>query len=179
MDLPLYTIVARTELSNLGSADYHLFDKAGLDTEQQLFCGFLLRLRDRQMTVEDWKHLMKQRPAVVGATTPFTETPHLFTTASDVAEHNIPNLHASGQPVAMLKAVHNGPGAFKATSDGLDPVTKRKSCSVQTCGWMLDWSMAPRGRSRNFERGFFFREYISHTLSTTFLILTSVNEIYM
>ena len=47
---------------------------------------------------------MKQTPAVVGATTPFAEALHLFATASDVAEHNIHKLHASGQPVAMLKA---------------------------------------------------------------------------
>ena len=55
MDLPLYTTVSRTELSDLGSADYHLFDKAivldqvmrqaGVDTEQQLFHDLLLRLR--------------------------------------------------------------------------------------------------------------------------------------
>ena len=63
MDLPLYTTVSRTELSDLGSADYHLFDKAivldqvmrqaGVDTEQQLFRDLLLRLRDGQTTVED------------------------------------------------------------------------------------------------------------------------------
>ena len=45
-------------------------------------------------------------------------------------------LHASGQPVAMLKAVHNGPGAFKATSEeagGLDPVI----CIAQDAKVML------------------------------------------
>ena len=97
---------------------------------------------------------MKQTPAVVGATTPFAEALHLFATASDVAEHNIHKLHASGQPVAMLKAVHNGPGAFKATSEeagGLDPVICiAQSCSVQTCGWMLDWSMAPEEQLLQF-----------------------------
>ena len=135
MGLPLYTTLSRTELSDLRSADYHLFDKAivldqvmrqaGVDTEQQLFRDLLLRLRDGQTMVEDWKHLMNQTPAMVGATTPFAEALHLFATASDVAEHNIHKLYASGQPVAMLKAVHNGPGAFKATSEeagGLDPV---------------------------------------------------------
>ena len=133
MDLPFYTTVSRTELSDLRSADYHLFDntiivdqvmrQAGVDTEQQLFHDLLLRLRDGQTTVEDWKHLMKQTPAVVGPTTLFAEALHLFATASDVAEHNIHKLHASSQPVAMLK--HNGPGAFKATSEeagGVDPV---------------------------------------------------------
>ena len=64
MDLPLYTTVSRTELYDLGSADYHLFDKAivldqvmrqaGVDTEHQLFRDLLLRLRrDGQTTVED------------------------------------------------------------------------------------------------------------------------------
>ena len=88
--------------------------QAGVDTEQQLFRDLLVRLRDGQTMVEDWKHLMKQTPAVVGATTPFAD---LFATASDVAEHNIHKLHASGQPVAMLKTVHNDPGALKATSE--------------------------------------------------------------
>ena len=79
MDLPLYTTVSRNELSDLGSADYHLFNKAivldqvmrqaGVDTEPQLFRDLLLRLRGGQTTVEDWKNLMKQTPAVVGATT--------------------------------------------------------------------------------------------------------------
>ena len=146
MDLPLYTTVSRTELSDLGSADYHLFNKAivldqvmrqaGVDTEQQLFRDLLLRLRDGHTSVEDWKHLMKQTHAVVGETTPFAEALHLFATASNVAEHNIHKLHASGQPVAMLKAVHNGPGAFKATSEeagGLYPVI----CIAQDAKVML------------------------------------------
>ena len=82
--------------------------QAGVDTEQQLFRDLLLRLRDGQTTVEDWKHLMKQTSAVVGATTPFAEALHLFATASDVAEHNINKLSS-----ALHKVL--------------------KSCSVQTC----------------------------------------------
>ena len=40
-------------------------------------------------------------------------------------EHNIAKLHACGQPVATIKAVHSGPNACKASSDdasGLEPV---------------------------------------------------------
>ena len=47
LDLPLYTTVSRTELSDLGSANYHLFDRAvvldrvmrqaGQDADQELF----------------------------------------------------------------------------------------------------------------------------------------------
>ena len=53
MDLPLYTTVSRTELSDLGSIDYHLFDRAvvldrvmrqaGQDAGQEHFRNLLLR----------------------------------------------------------------------------------------------------------------------------------------
>ena len=42
-----------------------------------------------------------------------------------VAEHNVAKLRASGQPIAVLSALHTGPSASKATSDdagGLEPV---------------------------------------------------------
>ena len=55
MDLPLYTTVSRTELSDLGSIDYHLFDhavvfdrvmrQAGQDAGRERFRNLLLRLR--------------------------------------------------------------------------------------------------------------------------------------
>ena len=98
MDLPLYTTVSRTELSDLGSADYHLFDKAivlvrqaGVDTEQQLFRDLLLRLR----RTDDGGGLETPDEAVVGATTPFAEALHLFATASDATS-------TSCMPVASL-----------------------------------------------------------------------------
>ena len=40
-------------------------------------------------------------------------------------EHNVTRLHACGQPVATIKAVHSGVNASKASSDdasGLEPV---------------------------------------------------------
>ena len=68
MDLPLYTTVSRSELSDLGSTAYHLFDcavildqvmrQAGQDADQELFRNLLLRLRNAELTVEDWKFLM-------------------------------------------------------------------------------------------------------------------------
>ena len=42
-----------------------------------------------------------------------------------VAEHNVAKLCASGHPVAVLRAIHTGPGASKASTDdagGLEPV---------------------------------------------------------
>jgi len=56
MDLPLYTSVSRTQVSDLGSTAYHLFGtivvldhvirQVGLDSQQKLFQELLLHLRD-------------------------------------------------------------------------------------------------------------------------------------
>ena len=135
MDLPLYTTVSRTELSDLGSIDYHLFDRAvvldrvmrqaGQDAGQEHFRNLLLRLRNAELTVEDWKYLMTRTTGEVGDTKSFDDALRLYPTIEAVAEHNVTKLRASGQPIAVLRAVHTGPGASKATSDdagGLEPV---------------------------------------------------------
>ena len=135
MDLPLYTTVSRTELSDLGSIDYHLFDRAvvldrvmrqaGQDAGQECFRNLLLRLRNAELTVEDWKYLMTRTTGEVGDTKSFDDALRLYPTIEAVAEHNVAKLRASGQPIAVLSAVHTGPGASKATSDdagGLEPV---------------------------------------------------------
>ena len=135
MDLPLYTTVSRTELSDLGSIDYHLFDRAvvldrvmrqaGQDARQECFRNLLLRLRNAELTVEDWKYLMTRTTGEVGDTKSFDHALRLYPTIEAVAEHNVAKLRASGQPIAVLSAVHTGPGASKATSDdagGLEPV---------------------------------------------------------
>ena len=135
MDLPLYTTVSRTELSDLGSIDYHLFNRAvvldrvmrqaGQDAGQERFRNLLLRLRNAELTVEDWKYLMTRTTGEVGDTKSFDDALRLYPTIEAVAEHNVAKLRASGQPIAVLRAVHTGPGASKATSDdagGLEPV---------------------------------------------------------
>ena len=53
MDQPLYTTMSRTELSDLGSTDYHAFDRAlileqvmrqsGKDAKQEVFRNLLLK----------------------------------------------------------------------------------------------------------------------------------------
>ena len=65
-----------SELSDLGSANYHLFDRAvvldrvmrqaGQDADQELFRDLLLRLRNGESSVGDWKQLMKRTAAEVG-----------------------------------------------------------------------------------------------------------------
>ena len=136
MDLPLYTTVSRTELSDLGSVNYHLFDhaitldqvmrQAGNDSAQQLFRNILMRLRNGELRVEDWKHLIQQTPVEVDDdTSGFDEALRLFPTTSAVSEYNVTKLHSNDQPVAVIKAVHSGAGAIKASADdvgGLEPV---------------------------------------------------------
>ena len=135
MDLPLYTTVPSSELSDLGSANYHMFDRAvtldqvmrqsGQDDDQKLFRGLLLRLRNGESTLDDWRHLMRRTPAEVGDTTPFDDALHLYPTVLAVSEHNVSKLRASVQAIANIKAVHAGPGAAKASVDdagGLEPI---------------------------------------------------------
>ena len=135
MDLPLYTTVSRTALSDLGSSAYQLFDRAivldqvmrqsGEDPNQVLFRNILLRMRDGQVTEEDWQHLLKQTPAQVQDLEQFRNALHLYPTVEAVAEHNVTKLHSTGQPIATVKATHTGPNASKASPDdaaGLDPV---------------------------------------------------------
>jgi len=136
MDLPLYTTVSRTELSDVGSANYHLFDRAvvldqvmrqaGQDADQQKFRDILLRMRNAECTLEDWKHLMRHTQAEDSNAAQFSGALHLYPTAAEVGEHNAIKLCANGQPVATIKAVHIDPG-------GLDPVV----CLAQGARVML------------------------------------------
>ena len=88
MDLPLYTIVSRTSLSDQGSTAYQLFDhaivldqvmrQAGQDPSQVLFRNILLRLRNGQITETDWHHLIDRTPTKVQDLTPFHTALHLY-----------------------------------------------------------------------------------------------------
>ena len=135
MDLSLYTIVSRGELSDQGSAAYHSFDQAivldkimrqsGQSADQVLFRDILLRLRDGTTTVTDWEELMKQTPSKVDDMSLFLSAIHLSPTVESVVEYNTTQLHAINKPIAIIKAVHTGNNASKASSDdaaGLDPV---------------------------------------------------------
>ena len=67
---------------------------------------------------------MTRTPAEVKDLRMFGDALHLFPTTQSVAQHNITKLRANGQPTALIKAVHSGPGAAKATTDeagGLEP----------------------------------------------------------
>ena len=110
--------------------------QAGQDADQKLFRDLLYRLRNGQSTLDDWRHLMRQTCAELGDITPFNGALRLFPSTAAVSEYNVDKLRASGQPVAMIKAVHTGPGASKASSDdagGLESVV----CIAQGARVML------------------------------------------
>ena len=146
MDLPLYTMVSRSELSDLGSVNYHQFDyaiildqvmrQAGNNDTQQQFRDILMLLRNGELSVEDWKHLIKQTLAEAEDPSSFNDALRLFPSTAAVSEYNVAKLHANGQPVSMIKAVHSGPGASKVSTDdagGLEPI----ACLAQGARVML------------------------------------------
>ncbi len=135
MDLPLYTTVSRSQLSDLGRAAYQLFDKAvvldqvlrqrGNDPTQVRFREVLSHLRDGSVTTADWEYLMTRTIARAHNVGQFSDAPRLYPTVEAVIEHNAKKLHDSGQPVAQIKAIHTGPNAAKAPPDdaaGLEPI---------------------------------------------------------
>ena len=66
-----------------------------------------------------------ETPTRVQYLTPFATALHLILTVKAVVEYNVAQLHASGQPIATIKAVHTGDNAAKAPADdagGLEAV---------------------------------------------------------
>ena len=135
MDLPLYSSLSRSSLSDLGRTAYQMFDKAvilaqvmrqnGGDPEQVIFRNILLTLRDGNLTTSQWQHLMTRTPARVSDHSSFSDALHLLPTVGEVADYNLCKLRACGQPVAEIMAVHTGPRAHQASADeagGLQPV---------------------------------------------------------
>ena len=96
--------------------------QSGQDPEQVRFRDILLRLRDAQVTVADWNCLMARTATCVQDLTPFTSALHLIPTVEAVVEYSVAQLHASGQAIATIKAVHTGANASKDDAGGLETV---------------------------------------------------------
>ena len=115
-------------LSNKGRAMYTEFgaavvptqvrSQAGSDPAQVRFREALLRLRNAEVTEDDW-HLFMARTAGAAQRngedlTRFIEAIRLFPTVEKVAEYNLARLHHLNCPIAHIKAVHNCAVAKKA-----------------------------------------------------------------
>ena len=147
MDQPLYTTHSKSELSDQGMTAYQSFQsavvldqiirQAGDDPDQRRFRDLLLRLRDGETTVDDWKILMRRTPTKAQNLSSFQTALHLYPTVEAAVDHNVSKLNDSGRPVAIIKAVHTGGAcAFKAPADdagGLEAVT----CLADTARVML------------------------------------------
>ncbi len=59
--------------------------QAGQHSEQVRFRDILLRLRDAQVTTDDWQHLMTRSLACITDTEPYRDALHLFPTIDAVA----------------------------------------------------------------------------------------------
>ena len=55
-------------------------------------------------------------------TRPFRSALYLHPTVEAVVEHNVSRLHANGQPIATIKAVHTGPNASPDEAAGLEAI---------------------------------------------------------
>ena len=127
MGLPLYTTETWTDLSDQGRSAYLQFDKArvfcqvmrqaGNTPEQIQFRSTLIRLRDAEVTVDDWSYLIKQMPTIVQDMSSFANALHLYPTVAAVAEHNDAKMRELSQHTATIKVVHIGASVAKATSD--------------------------------------------------------------
>ena len=76
-----------------------------------------MRLRDAEVSADDWNYLMKQTPTKVQDISSFSNALHLYPTVEAVVEYNAAKLRAIQQPIATIKAVHTGVDAIKASPD--------------------------------------------------------------
>ena len=76
---------------------------------------------------------MRQTPARLQDLTPFRAVLYLHPVVEAVVEHNVSRPHASGQPIATIKAVHSGPNASKVSPDeaaGLEAIM-HSTCALK------------------------------------------------
>ena len=91
--------------------------QAGNNPEQIRFRSILMRLRDAEVSVDDWNYLMKQTPTKVQDLSSFANALHLYPTVEAVVEHNVAKLREVSHPIATIMAVYTGVGVAKASSD--------------------------------------------------------------
>ena len=135
MDLPLYSSVSTSATSDLGRTAYQMFSKAvvltqimrqtGDSSDQVQFREILLRLRDGSVTAHDWNILISRCKSRICNSCEFDDALHLFPTIEAAGNHNFLQMQLSDHPIALIKAVHSGANAAKASADdasGLEPM---------------------------------------------------------
>ena len=121
LDLPMYAVNAsRDTLSNNGIASYKQFREvykleiiqrqSGNSEEQQCFREILLRLREGDSNLDDWKRLTTRFKGNLNRIEQdrFSETVFVLTKWTDVDRINIEMLRNLNRPVAKIITVHTG-----------------------------------------------------------------------
>ncbi len=129
-DLPMYTKISQNLLSNTGLVAYNQFKEAyrldviqhqsGDTKEQRDFRELLLRLRNRETILANWKALATQFEGNINRIehNRFSDTMFILTKWSDINTVNIDQLRSLNIPVAKILAIHMGRNkAKKANSD--------------------------------------------------------------
>ena len=125
-DKPMYVSGNGTVVSDHGHSLYLMFEsviilhqvmrQAGEDPKAVAFRALLMRMRNGEVTEEDWK-LLLDHPTTHVPMDQFTDAIRLYFDKKSVAEYNYEKLLQLGQPVAKIQAKHSGHGASAATSE--------------------------------------------------------------
>ena len=137
LDLPMYASTQRDALLNDGFADYKQFREvyeldviqrqSGNSEIQQKFREILLRMRNGESTIEDWKILNSRTEDKQSREerNRFSDATFILPRWIDVEQVNMEKLRSLNRPVAKILAVHtDGRKAKNADSDmakGLEP----------------------------------------------------------
>ncbi|CAG8821888.1 19167_t:CDS:1, partial [Cetraspora pellucida] len=120
LDLPMYIDVKKDALSNNGHAVYKQFLEvykldivqwqSGDSEEQRAFRDVLLRIRDGESTVDDWRILNTrfEEKLTRAERDQFSDTTFILPRWSDVNAVNIDKLRSLNVPVAKINAKHTG-----------------------------------------------------------------------
>ena len=130
LDLPMYINVSRDDLSNDGFVAYKSFREvyklnviqrqSGNSKEQRDFRDILIRLRNGESTLNDWKSLTVRVDHRLNKTEVdrFNNATYILTRWTEVNAINIEQLRSLNVPVAKINAIHTGgKEAKKADSD--------------------------------------------------------------
>ena len=129
LDLPMYADnVSRCRMSNNGAAAYKQFNEvyeldviqrqSGESEEQRQFRDILLRMREGESSLDDWKTLTKRFEENLNSIERerFIDAVSIVTKWVDVDRINIEMLRKLNCPIAKICAVHTGGGEAKGAS---------------------------------------------------------------
>ena len=94
-----------------------IFRQSGTDPKILHFKNLLSRLRDGQITLEDWHTLLSRTPDKAANTAHFTDAVRLYYDRESTSLFNLEKLQSLGTPIATIKAIHSSPAAASAKPD--------------------------------------------------------------